>query len=126
MSLVGGKFRFTVELAIDDKVDLGRQAVTLQVARHLETARLRNLGEAGQGTLDQPEIGRIAKKNGYDVVVDAQAVPYVRSDLDLTGQVIQMYNGGASGGDDKEEKKDDKKDEKKEAPKEAPKEEKKP
>jgi outer membrane protein len=64
-------------------------------------------------------IGRIAKKNGYDVVVDAQAVPYVRSDLDLTDQVVQMYNGGGSGGgDDKDEKKDDKK--------EAPKEEKKP
>jgi len=74
-------------------------------------------------------IGRIAKKNGYDVVVDAQAVPYVRSDLDLTDQVIQMYNGGGGGGGDdkdKDEKKDDKKEEKKEAPKEAPKEEKKP
>ena len=60
-------------------------------------------------------IGRIAKKNGFDVIVDAQAVPYVRSDLDLTDQVIQMYNGGGGGDDkDKDEKKDDKKEEKKE------------
>lgn len=74
-------------------------------------------------------IGRIAKKNGYDVIVDAQAVPYVRSDLDLTDQVIQMYNGGGGGGDDADkDKKDDKeapKDAPKEAPKDAPKEEKK-
>ena len=59
-------------------------------------------------------IGRIAKKNGYDVIVDAQAVPYVRSDLDLTDQVIQMYNGGGGGGDDKDKEKDEKKEEKKE------------
>ena len=73
-------------------------------------------------------IGRIAKKNGYDVIVDAQAVPYVRSDLDLTDQVIQLYNGGAAGADDADDKKGDKKDDKdapKDAPKEAPKEEKK-
>ncbi len=77
-------------------------------------------------------IGRIAKKNGYDVIVDAQAVPYVRSDLDLTDQVIQLYNGGAAGADDGDDKKGDKKDDKdapkdapKEAPKDAPKEEKK-
>jgi outer membrane protein len=29
------------------------------------------------------------------VVVDKQAVPYVRSDLDLTDKVIQLYNQGA-------------------------------
>lgn len=63
-------------------------------------------------------IGRIAKKNGYDVIVDAQAVPYVRGDLDLTDQVIQMYNGGGGGDEEKkdekgEEKKDEKKEEKK-------------
>ena len=70
-------------------------------------------------------IGRIAKKNGYDVIVDAQAVPYVRADLDLTDQVVQMYNGG--GGDDSGDAKDkkDEKGEKTEPPKEEKKEEKK-
>lgn len=65
-------------------------------------------------------ISRVAKKNGFDVVVDAQAALYARSDLDVTDQVIQLYNGGgddSGGGDDK----GDKKDEKKEAPKDAPK-----
>jgi hypothetical protein len=30
-------------------------------------------------------------------VVDKQAVPYARSDLDLTDRIITMYNGGAAG-----------------------------
>ncbi len=67
-------------------------------------------------------IGRIAKKNGFDVIVDAQAVPYVRSDLDLTDQVIQLYNGGGGGGDDAGDAKDKK--EEKSEPKEEKKEEK--
>jgi outer membrane protein len=53
-------------------------------------------------------IGRIAKRNGYELVIDKQAAPYARADLDLTEQVIQMYNSGGGGGD--------------EAPAEAPKE----
>jgi outer membrane protein len=40
-------------------------------------------------------IRRMATTEGYDVVVDKQAVPYVRSDLDLTDKVIQLYNQGA-------------------------------
>jgi len=40
-------------------------------------------------------IRRMATQEGYDVVVDKQAVPYVRSDLDLTDKVIQLYNQGA-------------------------------
>ena len=45
-------------------------------------------------------IGRLARQSGYDVVVDRQAVPYVRSDLDLTDRVITTYNqGGDVGGD---------------------------
>ena len=54
-------------------------------------------------------ISRLAKKNGYEIILDKQAAPYVRADLDLTEQVIQMYNGGGdSGGDSAEEKKDGK------------------
>lgn len=63
-------------------------------------------------------ISRIAKKNGYDVIVDAQAALYARQDLDLTDQVIQQYNGGGGGGDD--DKKDGDKGDKKDAPKDAP------
>lgn len=42
-------------------------------------------------------IARIAKKSGYEVIIDKQAAPYARADLDLTEQVIQMYNSGESG-----------------------------
>ncbi len=39
-------------------------------------------------------IRRIATQEGYDMVVDKQAVPYARADLDLTDRVIMLYNGG--------------------------------
>jgi outer membrane protein len=54
-------------------------------------------------------IQRLAKKNGYDIIIDKQAAPYARSDLDLTEQVIQLYNSGdagdSGGGDDKKDAK---------------------
>lgn len=39
-------------------------------------------------------IRRMATQEGYDLVMDKQAVPYVRSDLDLTDRVITLYNQG--------------------------------
>jgi outer membrane protein len=42
-------------------------------------------------------IRRLATQEGYDVVLDKQAVPYVRSDLDLTDKVITLYNSGGGG-----------------------------
>jgi outer membrane protein len=42
-------------------------------------------------------IRRLATQEGFDVIVDKQAVPYVRSDLDVTDRVITLYNQG--GGD---------------------------
>jgi len=55
-----------------------------------------------QGEMTQPIfqktmsiIRRIATQNGYDLVVDKQAVPYNRSDLDLTDRVITEYNQSA-------------------------------
>jgi len=46
-------------------------------------------------------IRRLATQEGFDVVVDKKAVPYVRTDLDLTDRVITMYNSGAGGDADK-------------------------
>jgi outer membrane protein len=44
-------------------------------------------------------IRRLATQKGLDLIVDKQAVPYVRSDLDLTDQLITLYNsGGAAAG----------------------------
>jgi outer membrane protein len=57
-----------------------------------------------QGELTQPIYGkimgllrRLATQDGYDAILEKQAVPYMRNDLDLTDKVIQMYNGGAPG-----------------------------
>jgi outer membrane protein len=63
-----------------------------------------------QGELTQPIfqkamgiIRRLATQEGFDIVVDKQAVPYSRSDLDVTDRVITMYNQGgpADSGDTK-------------------------
>ncbi|MCC6214694.1 MAG: OmpH family outer membrane protein [Polyangiaceae bacterium] len=53
-------------------------------------------------------IQRMAKRDGYDVVIDKQAVPYVRSDLDLTDRVITAYNQGDEGGESGKSDKGDK------------------
>jgi len=42
-------------------------------------------------------VTRVAKKNGYELILDKQAAPYARPDLDLTEQVVQMYNSGEAG-----------------------------
>ncbi|HEY5958557.1 MAG TPA: OmpH family outer membrane protein [Polyangiaceae bacterium] len=59
-----------------------------------------------QGELTEPifrrtvgVIRRLATTEGYDMVVDKQAVPYVRGDLDVTDRVIQLVNSG-SGADE--------------------------
>jgi outer membrane protein len=57
-----------------------------------------------QGELTQPIYGkimgllrRVATQDGYDAILEKQAVPYMRNDLDLTDKIIQMYNSGAAG-----------------------------
>lgn len=52
-------------------------------------------------------IERIAHKNNVDIIVNKGAAPYCRQDLDLTEQVVQMYNTGESG-DSADEKKPEK------------------
>jgi outer membrane protein len=42
-------------------------------------------------------VTKIARQNGYDLVLDKRAAPYARPDLDLTERVVQMYNAGESG-----------------------------
>jgi outer membrane protein len=42
-------------------------------------------------------VRSIAAKEGYDMVIDRSAVPYVRSDLDVTDRAIQAHNTGGVG-----------------------------
>jgi outer membrane protein len=55
-----------------------------------------------QGEVTQPIfqktmgiIRKLATAGGYDIVVDKQAVPYHRTDIDLTDKVITEYNQSA-------------------------------
>lgn len=41
-------------------------------------------------------VRRIATAEGYVMVIDKQAVPYVRNDLDLTDRAITAYNSGGA------------------------------
>jgi outer membrane protein len=56
-----------------------------------------------QGELTQPIyqklvaiLRRVATQEGFDAILEKQAVPYMRADLDMTDRVIQMYNGGGA------------------------------
>jgi outer membrane protein len=41
-------------------------------------------------------VRRIATSEGYAMVIDKQAVPYVRNDLDVSDKTITAYNSGAA------------------------------
>ena len=42
-------------------------------------------------------VRRIAAQDGYDMVLEKSAVPYMRADLEITDRAIQMYNMGGEG-----------------------------
>jgi len=39
-------------------------------------------------------VRKVAKRDGFDLVLERQAVPYARADLELTDRIIVMYNAG--------------------------------
>ena len=43
-------------------------------------------------------VRRIAAQDGYEMVLEKAAVPYMRGDLEITDRAIQMYNMGGDGG----------------------------
>lgn len=45
-------------------------------------------------------LRKVAKRDGYDLVLERQAVPYVRTELDITDAIISMYNAGEDGAGD--------------------------
>jgi outer membrane protein len=51
-------------------------------------------------------LRQIAAQDGYDAIFEKNAVPYARSDLDITDKTIQVYNAGSPKADTP---KDDKK-----------------
>jgi outer membrane protein len=44
-------------------------------------------------------VRRLASQSGYDMVLNKEAVPYYRSDLDITDRIIQMYNSNLGDGE---------------------------
>lgn len=58
-------------------------------------------------------VRRLALQNGYDLVVDQAAAPFVRADLDLTDAAIRLYNAESNVPPPAPEPKQDKGDKKK-------------
>ena len=42
-------------------------------------------------------LRKVSKRDGYDLVLERQAVPYVRTEFDITDSIITMYNAGEEG-----------------------------
>jgi outer membrane protein len=68
-----------------------------------------------QAEMTQPILNKMlsilrqtAAQEGYDAILEKNAVPFARSDLDITDKVIQLYNAGTPRGAS-EPPKDDKK-----------------
>jgi len=70
------------------------QQMSMQVSQELQQRQAEETNKLLAKLL--PIVRRIATSQGYDMIVDRQAVAYVRSDLDLTDRVITLFNGGAA------------------------------
>ncbi|MDC0744329.1 OmpH family outer membrane protein [Polyangium mundeleinium] len=44
-------------------------------------------------------VRRIAAQDGFEIILEKTAVPYMRADLEITDRAIQMYNSAQAGGD---------------------------
>jgi outer membrane protein len=74
---------------------LEKMAYELQVAQY----NYRREMQQKEYQLKQPIIKsilqlvrRLASKQGYEMVLNKEAVPFFRSDLDITERIVQMYN----------------------------------
>ena len=67
------------------------------------------ISSEAQGYLLQARELGLIDATEYELIIDRQAAPYARPDLDLTEQVVQMYNSGdagdSGGGDEKKDAK---------------------
>ena len=85
------------DLLAKKDVELKRQAVELQnkLVEYQNEMR-RQESEATMPIVQRMMVllRRLASQGNYDLVLDKAAVPYFRSDLDVTDRIIQMYNSG--------------------------------
>ncbi|MBI4956217.1 MAG: OmpH family outer membrane protein [Myxococcales bacterium] len=90
----------TKEVLAKKDAELKRQAAELQSRLYEYQSEMRRQENELTVPIVQRMMGllrRLAAQNSIDVVLDKQAVPYFRSDLDVTDRVIQMYNSGEGG-----------------------------
>lgn len=76
-------------------LDLQNQLVSYRREMQLQEGELLNPIVQRLGQL----VRQLASTSGYDMVLNKEAVPYFRSDLDVTDRIIQLYNAGLVGVD---------------------------
>ena len=71
------------------------QALQLESQREMQRKERELTGPMEQRLMGV--IRRIAAQDGYELILDKPAAPYVRADLEVTDRAIQMYNSGQTG-----------------------------
>lgn len=71
------------------------QKITLDYQREMQRKEQELTQPILAGILEA--VKRIAATEGYEMVLERSAVPYFRSDLELTDRAIQMFNSGPGG-----------------------------
>jgi outer membrane protein len=77
--------------------DWQRQAVDLQGVLNASNQELQRRQSDVMAPVYNRVVGlvrKIARREGFDLIVERQAVPYVRAELELTDRVILLYNAG--------------------------------
>lgn len=72
------------------------QALQMEAQRKMQDKQSEKMLPIQQGMIGV--VRRIAAQDGYDMVLEKSAVPYMRSDLEITDRAIQMYNMSRDGG----------------------------
>lgn len=77
--------------------DWQRQAADLQGALSASNQELQRRQSDVMAPVYNRVVGlvrKIARREGFDLIVERQAVPYVRAELELTDRIILLYNAG--------------------------------
>ena len=76
-------------------LDAEIQKITVEFQREMQRKEQELTTPILQGILEA--VKRIAAQDGFEMVLEKSAVPYFRSDLEVTDRAIQMYNSGQAG-----------------------------
>jgi outer membrane protein len=95
------KAKMTPDKRAATEADLQQRIVEIQTMQMDSQREMQRQQSEVMLPIQQRVIGivrRIAAQDGYEMVLEKSAVPYMRADLEITDRAIQMYNMGGDGG----------------------------